>query len=398
MAFVFGCEQKAPVVNIMTGNNNSQDVSFTSAFDIEEGSALDLVVDTGKPGATITTSELPKNSVLNNGIFSFTPDYSQAGLYSVTFTITSGDTVTTKTIGIRVLNVIHISPPPLVTVLEGQNAGELTFTSDDPTGTIVTLSADISAVPGATFDSVTGKLSFKPKIDWLDTRTGAVAIIVTAEGQELDTGKQRVSTAKVLYQINEATSFKDELAHLFLLPQGTTGVPSPPPEIQDADGHSCISCHTPGSPPAGMTFLNPATPNIVDYQWLYDQLVDHDVAPAGNSDSAMCFDLAAAGYKRVVKGDINHSLWYGKISGTCPSGGSECQNGPNGPPCGAQMPETFPFLYLTTNNEDVWASCPNGDNPCKEAARCGDTDMDCKLQARLVRKARVWIEQGAPFN
>src|SRR6478609_2365543 len=102
--------------------NGGQDVSFTSAYDIEEGSALDLVVDAGKAGAMITTSELPKNSVLNNGIFSFTPDYSQSGLYSVTFTITSGDTVTTKTIGIRVLNVIHISPPPLTPVDEGAAA------------------------------------------------------------------------------------------------------------------------------------------------------------------------------------------------------------------------------------------------------------------------------------
>lgn len=81
---------------------------MTSAYDINEGSSLDIVL-TGTAGASIRTTPLPKNAVVKDGIFSFTPDYSQAGLYSITFTITFGKTVITRTVGVRVLNVIHIA-------------------------------------------------------------------------------------------------------------------------------------------------------------------------------------------------------------------------------------------------------------------------------------------------
>ncbi|HSY47986.1 MAG TPA: hypothetical protein VLC46_04165 [Thermoanaerobaculia bacterium] len=81
---------------------------MTSAYDINEGSSLEIVL-TRTAGASIMSTPLPRNAVVKDGIFSFTPDYSQAGLYSITFTIRSGKTVITKTIGLRVLNVIHIA-------------------------------------------------------------------------------------------------------------------------------------------------------------------------------------------------------------------------------------------------------------------------------------------------
>jgi hypothetical protein len=81
---------------------------MTSAYDINEGSSLEIVLTT-TAGGSITHTPLPRNAVVKDDVFAFTPDYSQAGLYSITFTIRSGKTVITKTIGLRVLNVIHIA-------------------------------------------------------------------------------------------------------------------------------------------------------------------------------------------------------------------------------------------------------------------------------------------------
>ena len=68
------------------------------------------------------------------------------------------------------------------------------------------------------------------------------------------------------------------------------------------------------------------------------------------------------------------------------------------PPCGVQMPEQAPSFYLTNVDEDQWIACPSGVNSCHDALNCLATDVDCKLNARLVRKARLWITAMAPNN
>ena len=81
-----------------------------NAYEIDEGSSLDLVVAPDTAGAMVTASTLPTNAVLTNGIFSFTPDYTQAGIYSITFTVTAGagSGATTTTIAVRVRNVVDV--------------------------------------------------------------------------------------------------------------------------------------------------------------------------------------------------------------------------------------------------------------------------------------------------
>jgi hypothetical protein len=390
MLLIVGCKSDPPVVNINTVAPPTNDVTFQNAFEIEEGSSLDLVLETGAAGASITTTMLPKNAKVQDGIFTFSPDYSQANLYSITFTITAGETVITKTIGVRVLNVIHIAAPALTVVPEGSPAPDLTFSSDDPPGTIVTLSADVSSIPGATFDPVAGKLTFAPGFKWLDSRPAALAILVSAEGQELDTGKQRTSTAKVLYQINEATSFKQELAPLFLLPPGATGTlnssASPPPEAMGPDGHNCMFCHD--GKPGAIAEMDFTTPDNI-----YNMLVNHDPEPDG-INAATCGAFGTMyGLKRVTPGDPFKSLWFMKITGQ----GFDNMGNPV-PICGVQMAENQPFNYWTVNDYDAWLSCPPGVTSCRTSLDCSDSDLDCKMNARMIRKARLWILAGAPNN
>lgn len=387
---VMSCEQKPPQVTINTVPPSNGDVSFTTAYDIDEGSSLDLVVEAAA-GATITTSTLPANATFTDGVFSFSPDYNQSGLYSVTFTINTSAGATERKIGIRVLNVIHISAPPLTQVSEGGAAPELSFASKDPPGTIVTFTADLSSVNSgsvgkATFDPVMGKLNFSPGFRWLDSRSGALAITITAEGQEIDTGKTRTSIAKVVYQINEATSFEQEIKPIFLFPTGR-GVAETDPTSNEGRGCIASGCHDGTAGTAASADFRADS--------VYDQLVNHDVGADG-VNSAMCANQAEQGIKRVIPGDPSHSLWYLKISGT--DGASTTDPDNTDPPCGVQMPNNQPQNYLTVTDEDAWQACPPDAVACRQSYLCLDGDQACKTNARLVRKARLWIEAGALKN
>lgn len=381
------CNQKPPQVTINTVPPSNGDVSFTTAYDIDEGSSLDLVVEAAA-NTEVTTSTLPANATFANGIFSFSPDYAQSGLYSVTFTFTSATGVSTRTIGIRVLNVIHLAGPPLTVVNEGSKAPQLEFKSNDPPGTIVTFTADLSGVNGdagkATFDPVNGTLNFEPGFRWLDSRSGMIAINVTAEGQEIDTGKTRTSIAKVVYQINEATSFEQEIKPIFLFPVGRGTTDTSP---TSKEGRACIFCHDGSASAPGMSSFLAAD--------VFDQLVNHDVAADGINGTT-CASQAEQNIKRVIPGDSSRSLLYLKIAGI--DGASTTETDNTDPPCGVQMPNNVSENFLTVTDEDAWEACPTTGTACRQSYLCLDGDQACKANARLVRKIRLWIDAGALKN
>ena len=370
LAFAIGC-QTVKVVRPDSGG------TLAPAYDIDEGSTLDLVIDPGNTNSATVTSTLPPNATFQNGVFSFAPSFSQAGLYTVTFHAASGP----LTIAIRVHNVIHIDQPPLTVVSEGSAATVVTFTSDDPPGTSVVYSADVSGAPGATFDPVAHTLSFAPSWRFLDSRASAVVIPVTAQGQELDSGILRTSTVDAVYQVKEATSFSQEIVPMFLLPIGSTGGANP--QFESVEGRNCMSagCHD------GQA-TDPASLDLRPFA-IYSSLVNKSPAPDGINGST-CGGLAS-NIKYVVPGDPTLSLWYMKISGTDGSGAV-------GPPCGVQQSTNQPFNYYTVTDEDAWRACPPADSNCRSALDCSATDIACKTNARLVRKARLWILAGAPNN
>ncbi len=396
MFSVTGCKQTAPVVNITTGPNGGQ-VTFDSVYDINEGSALDLVVDTGESGSKITTSALPPNAMLSDGIFTFTPDYTQAGLYSITFTITTGTVVTVKTIGVRVLNVIHVATPPVTVATEGSPAPTLTFESVDPPGTVVIYSADVSNAPGAAFDPVSRTLTFTPSYTFLDGASSSqVPIIITAQGQELDTGKMTTSTAQVTYQVNEASSFALEIYPLFapipgIAPTGGTV----PTSGSFTSPHNCAntSCHG-GATPIEAMDLSSTVDNVYN-------VLKQPVSPPGSLDDTSspgtaCSALLAidSAWQKVAPGDLNHSLLYWKILGANPDPTADQTK----PPCGVQMPNNLPDWYLTVASQTAWNLCSYSDGTCEANTICPDDSLDCKVNAPLVRKVRLWILAGAIEN
>jgi len=351
-------------------------VTVAPAYDVDEGGALDLVVDPNNASAMVATSALPANSSYQNGVFSFNPDFTQAGVYSVTFTATAGSSSSPLTIAIRVHNVVHITGPSPSAIGEGSAAPVATFSSDDPAGTVVTYTADLSAAPGASFDPIARTLSFTPGIRFLDSHPATVVVPVTAQGQELD-GKTHAQTVNVEYQVTEVTSFSSEIRPLFLFPLGATGGANP--ELESVEGHNCLQCHDGSATTAAGLDLTAAS--------AYGQLVGH--TPASDGINGATCGSVGGGIQRVVASDPTKSLLYMKVSGT--NG-----NGAAGPPCGVQEPNSEPQFGWTVSDQDAWNACPN--TTCQTLLLCADTDIACKTNARYVRKLRVWIAAGAPNN
>src|SRR5207245_1955834 len=103
---------------------------------------------------TYSATGLPAGATLTSGgAFNWTPSFSQAGLYSVTFTVSDGSLTDSKSITITVNNV---DQAPVVTAIGAKTVAEaatlaFTVTATDPDGDTVTLAA--SGLPaGATFD------------------------------------------------------------------------------------------------------------------------------------------------------------------------------------------------------------------------------------------------------
>lgn len=349
--------------------------TIDDVYQLDEGATLDLLIDAPAGASVNLTTNLP-NATLAGQVFTFHPDYTQAGLHTFDFSIADDSSTTTKTIAVRVFNVIHAMPVAPITVAEGVAAPTQTFTSNDPAGTIVSFHTDLTAVPGATFDAATGKLDFKPSIRWLDAHGPQVVITVTAEGLELDSGRWDTTTYDVVYSITEVTSFSEEILPIFANPIGGAG----PPDQQTFEGHNCVQCHdgSAGSP-AGMD-LHPST--------AYAALVNHDISVDGIVGST-CHSLAASGVKQVVPNMPAKSLLYMKMSGTDGGTGTTV-------PCGVQMSSNNSAYYVTVTDQDAWNLCPN--DTCRQSLLCSSASLSCKTDARYVRKLRVWIAAGAPNN
>lgn len=165
-----------PVLNPI-GNktvNENELLTFTiSAIDPDSPTiTYSMASNPTATGATLGSS---------TGVFNWTPNYDQAGIYTVTFTATANALTDCETITITVNNVDR---PPVLTSPSNKSINEnqsLTFTlsaydSDDD---IITYSmASTPTTTGATLDSSTGAFNWTPSYDQAGIYT--VTFIVTS--------------------------------------------------------------------------------------------------------------------------------------------------------------------------------------------------------------------------
>ena len=125
---------------------------------INEGQKLEFTVSGSDPdGDSLTYSAigLPTGATFNNGIFDWTPNYTQSGTYNIQFTANDGTTTSTPTTAKITVNNVNRPPSmniiPDQTINEGQKL-EFTVSGSYPDGDSLTYSA-IGLPTGATFNN-----------------------------------------------------------------------------------------------------------------------------------------------------------------------------------------------------------------------------------------------------
>jgi PKD repeat protein len=185
----------------VTGNGVNSPPALTPIGNktVNEGELLQFTVTATDPdgdAVTYSASNLPSDAIFDSltGNFSWIPDYTQAGNYSVTFTATdngipqmSASETITITVGIT-------NQPPVFTPIGNKtvNEGEFlhfTITATDPDGDAVRYSTS-NLPPGATFDSTTRTFYWMPDF----TQAGNYKIVFTAT----DNGTPRLSSSELI--------------------------------------------------------------------------------------------------------------------------------------------------------------------------------------------------------
>ncbi|SYZ71885.1 Conserved repeat protein (fragment) [Candidatus Zixiibacteriota bacterium] len=192
-----GIALDSEIVTITVNDAGNQPPVLDSirARTVAEGGTLNFNVTASDPDLTtpsLSATNLPTNATfLDNGdgtgTFNFTPDFTQAGIYDVTFKAFDGSLVDSEVV---VITVTGTNQPPVLASIGAQSTTEnvnLNFgvTATDPDGTTPTLTT--SALPtGATFvDNGNGTGTF----DWTPGFTQAGSYSVTfraSDGIDID--------------------------------------------------------------------------------------------------------------------------------------------------------------------------------------------------------------------
>ncbi|MEK6749872.1 MAG: putative Ig domain-containing protein [Pseudomonadota bacterium] len=202
--------------------NRAPTITAIPAQTVNEGSLLTFTISASDPDGTIptiTATGLSVGAALSGNTFTWTPSYTQAGSYSVTFMASDGSLSASTTASITVNNV---NQAPVIVPISAKSvvAGSLlTFTvsASDPDGTTPTVTA--TGLPtGATFASNV--------FNWTPTTAQAgVTYNVTFTASD---GSQ---TASAIVSITVTTSVlttpPDNFAYAKLLPLGASSFGKP---------------------------------------------------------------------------------------------------------------------------------------------------------------------------
>ena len=184
----FGCGNLADLyfkINKISSTNSSPIFDFNSSKVIVEGGNLNFSTSATDPDndpLTYSATNLPVGSTFINGVFNWTPNFTQAGTYSVTFTVTDGTLTDSETIDIVVFNT---NQAPVLGIVSNQSVVEnqpLVFltSASDPDNDLLTY-AGTNLPSGAQYNSTTGQFSWTPS----STQSGTYSITFTTSDNEL---------------------------------------------------------------------------------------------------------------------------------------------------------------------------------------------------------------------
>jgi len=255
-----GVATDTEVATITVTNSNRAPVLTlsTSAPTVAEGATLTAPAftvtgtDADSDPLTYSVTDLPVGATFNTstGAFSWTPTYSQAGSYPVSFSVSDGTAADSKSATITVTNVnrapvltLSTSTP---TVGEGATltAPAFTVTATDADSDPLTYSA--TGLPaGATFDTSTGAFSWTPGY----TQAGSYLVTFSVtDGTDSDTESATITVTNV----NRAPVLTLSTSTPVIAEGSTLTAPAFTVTATDADGDPLTYSAT--GLPAGTTF------------------------------------------------------------------------------------------------------------------------------------------------
>jgi M6 family metalloprotease-like protein len=136
---------------------------------VKEFEPFELVLTASDPDAdlvTYSTTPLPANAALAGQRLGWTPDYDQAGSYTITVTATDGGVPPAQDSETFVVTVGEVNPPPVLSPVGPRQVYEnevleIVLSASDPDGDQLTWSA-ANLPPGALFDGDTGIFNWLP--------------------------------------------------------------------------------------------------------------------------------------------------------------------------------------------------------------------------------------------
>ena len=148
-------------------------LSFAVTATDPDGDAITITATNGDGSALSTIG-----ATFTSGTFSWTPNYSQSGVYSIKFTASDGTLTTSGTMSISVTNVDR--PPVIATIapitVSPGTPVTLTVSVSDPDGTTPVLGYTGLLPVNATFNSSTGAFAWTP----LAYQYGLISVVFTA--------------------------------------------------------------------------------------------------------------------------------------------------------------------------------------------------------------------------
>ena len=167
--------------------NRAPEIKVPGSQQVDENKSLAFSVSASDPDRedadklTITMGDAPGGASFDGGNFSWTPGFDQAGEYTITFTVSDGETETSAPVQITVNNV-NRAPE-----IDGPGSGEvqagsslsLAFTGSDPDGD--KLNYTLSGAPSGMTVSTDGTVSWTPA----DDVSGDYSVTITvSDGSE----------------------------------------------------------------------------------------------------------------------------------------------------------------------------------------------------------------------
>ena len=203
-------EASAPIASnqlIIGASNQPPTLATIGAQSVNEGDTLSVLVIASDPDLTfpaLTTSTLPANAQFidhndGTGTFTFAPDFTQAGIYDITFTASDGLESDSEVVSITVNNV---NLPAQLDAIANQNVDEgslleFTITGTDPDNDSLIFSSS-PLISNMTFtDNFDGSATFSFIPSFLQAGVYQVTFYVTDNSPAIDSQTIQITVSDI---------------------------------------------------------------------------------------------------------------------------------------------------------------------------------------------------------